>query len=84
MLGEYLGVDRCSYAEVEADEDHFTTIGTYTRGNMPDIVGRFRLSDFDARERQVLRENRVYVVNDIEAESPPGTVLSVYEMGKVR
>src|SRR5262249_47969967 len=39
MLGDYLEVDRCGYAEVEADQDHFTIIGDYTRGPVPTIVG---------------------------------------------
>jgi len=84
MLGEYLGVDRCGYAEVETDEDQFVVMGNYTRGDMPNIVGRYRISDFGERERQVLRENHPYVVNDIEAESPPGTDLSLYEYGAIR
>jgi len=84
MLGEYLGVDRCGYAEVEADNDHFVVLGNYTRGSAPSIVGRFRMSDFGDRERQVLLQNRAYVVNDIVAESPPGTDLSLYELGGIR
>jgi len=84
MLGEYLAVDRCAYAEVEADEDHFVIMGNYTRGQMASIVGRYRMSDFGDRERKVLRENRPYVVNDIVAESPPGTDLSPYELGGLR
>ncbi len=27
MLGEHMRVDRCDYADVEADEDHFVVIG---------------------------------------------------------
>jgi PAS domain S-box-containing protein len=84
MLGDHLEVDRCGYAEVDADEDHFTVIGDYARGPVPSIVGRFRMSDFGDRERQVLMGNRPYVVNDIVAESPPGTDLSLYERGAIR
>ena len=32
MLGQYTGVDRCDYAEVEADRDHFVILGDYTQG----------------------------------------------------
>ncbi len=84
MLGEYLSVDRCGYAEVDADEDHFVVTGEYNRGQTPSIVGRYRLSDFCERERNALLENRPYVVNDIVAESPPGTDLSLYELGCIR
>src|SRR5262245_55921894 len=69
MLGEYLGVDRSTYADVEADEDHFVVIGEYTRGVTASMVGRYRVSDFSERERQVLREGGLYVVDDIDVES---------------
>jgi PAS domain S-box-containing protein len=47
-------------------------------------MGRYRLSDFGDRERQVLQENHAYIVNDIEAESPPGTDLTMYRIGEIR
>jgi PAS domain S-box-containing protein len=84
MLGEYLGVDRCGYAEVERDKDHFVVLGNYTRGSAASIVGRFRMSDLGNREREVLLQNQPYVVNDIVAESPPGTDLSPYELDSIR
>lgn len=31
-LGEHLGVDRCAYADVEGDEDHFVITGDYAPG----------------------------------------------------
>src|SRR5262249_5978995 len=40
MLGEHLGVDRCSYAEVEADQDHFMVFGEYSRGATQSMRGR--------------------------------------------
>jgi len=42
------------------------------------------MSDFEERERRILRENHPYVVNDIVAESPPGADLSLYELGGIR
>ena len=35
-------------------------------------------------KEQVLQGNRPYIVNDIEAESPPGTDLSLYQRGGIR
>lgn len=52
LLGEHLEADRCAYAEVEADEDHFTITGDYTRGTTLSIVGHFAMSAFGA---EVLR-----------------------------
>ena len=84
MLGEQLGVDRCGYAEVELDQDHFVVMSDYNRGATQSIVGRYCMSDFGERERNVLRGNHPYVVNDIVAESPAGTDLSLYERGQIR
>jgi PAS domain S-box-containing protein len=84
MLGEFLGVDRCAYAEVDLDEDHFVVMGEYIRGTGPKIVGRYRMSDFGENERCILRENRPYVVNDIETEPPTGADLSLYRRAAIR
>ena len=67
MLGEHLGADRCAYAEVETDEDHFTITGDYANG-VPSIVGRFAMSDFGAEALRLSRENEPYVVTDVEAD----------------
>src|SRR5947209_11947605 len=42
------------------------------------------MSDFCERAQSGLVENHPYVVNDIEAESPPGTDVSVYLRGEIR
>jgi PAS domain S-box-containing protein len=68
MLGEQLGVDRCAYAEVEPDENHFTITGDYTRGDMLSISGRFAMSAFGAETLRLMRENQPYVVDDVEAD----------------
>jgi len=83
MLGEYLEADRCGYAEVD-QEDQFVVRGDYVRGETSSIVGRYRMSEFGENEQQILRENRPYVVNDIEAEAPAGTDLALYRRGQIR
>jgi PAS domain S-box-containing protein len=67
MLGEYTAADRCDYAEVEADHDHFVVLGDYSRNAVNTFSGRYRVSDFADVE------DHVYVVDDLEAEPPPGT-----------
>ncbi|MDQ4064188.1 MAG: PAS domain S-box protein, partial [Actinomycetota bacterium] len=67
MLGEHLGADRCAYAEVEADEDHFWITGDYTNG-VPSIVGRFAMSQFGREALRLMRTNEPYVVSDAEAD----------------
>jgi PAS domain S-box-containing protein len=84
MVAEYLDVDRCGYAEVDKQTDQFTVMGDYVRGEGSSIVGRYQMSDFGDRERQILQGDRPYIVNDIEAESSPGTDLSLYQRGGIR
>jgi PAS domain S-box-containing protein len=64
MLGEHLGVDRCAYADVEADEDHFVLTGNFTRGDTPSILGRYAMSAFGAEALRTMREDVPYVVDD--------------------
>jgi PAS domain S-box-containing protein len=84
MLGEHMGVDRCDYAEVEVDQDHFMILGDYTRGATQSMTGRHQMSDFGQRERSVLVAGHPYVVNDIEADYPPGKDISLYLRWKIR
>ena len=65
LLGEHLGADRCAYAQVEDDEDHFLLTGDYTRG-VPSIVGRFAMSQFGAEALRLNRAGEPYVVTDVE------------------
>lgn len=66
LLGEYLGADRCAYAEVEADENHFHIPGDYTRGDTHSIVGDYAMSSFGAEVLRLMRENKPYVVGDVD------------------
>ena len=84
MLGEHLGADRCAYAEVEADEDHFRITGDYTRG-VPSIVGRFAMSEFGAEALRLSRENEPYVVHDVEEDGRVGGAdLAAYRRTGIR
>lgn len=66
LLGEHLGADRCAYAEVEGDEDHFFITGDYTRGDTYSIVGRYSMASFGAEALRLMRENKPYVVDDVD------------------
>ena len=68
LLGEHLGVDRCAYAEVEADEDTFIITGNYTRGDTIAILGRFTFRAFGAEALRLMRANEAYVVADAAAD----------------
>lgn len=68
LLGEHLNVDRCAYAEVEDDEDHFVITGDYTSGDTESIVGRWAFSDFGDETLRLMHENQTYVVDNVEAD----------------
>jgi GAF domain-containing protein len=65
LLGEHLGADRCAYAEVAADEDHFYIPGDYTREGVPSIVGHFAMSQFGAEVLRLMRANKPYAVDNV-------------------
>jgi PAS domain S-box-containing protein len=84
LLGEHLRADRCAYAQVEADEDHFLLTGDYTRG-VPSIVGRFAMSQFGAEALRLSRVGEPYVVADVE-DDPRVTAddLAAYRQTMIR
>jgi len=78
-LGEFLNVDRCAYADLEADEDTMNLSGNYLRNEqVKSIVGRMRFSDFGAEVLGLMRANRPYVVNDIDTHEPPVSDRTTY------
>src|SRR5262249_21110111 len=83
-LGEYLGVDRCAYAEIEANENYLEITRHYARGEIAGVVGRFSADDLGSQALRQIRANHPYVVNDIEAEPPAGRDLSAYRQAEVR
>src|SRR5262245_5383794 len=84
MLGEYLGVDRCAYAEVETNEKYLEITSDYTRGEIPSVVGRFSVDDLGSKALRLMRANHPYVIDDIEAEPPAVRDLSAYRQAEVR
>ena len=85
LLGEYLGADRCAYAEVEADEDHFYIPGDYTRADTQSIVGRYSMADFGAEVLRLMRENKPYVVHNVNTDEQVTEVdLAAYRMTAIQ
>jgi hypothetical protein len=72
-LGEYLGADRCAYAQVEADEDHFTMSGDWASG-LPHLTGRFAMSAFGAEAVAAMRRG--------ESRTPRPTPASMTASGR--
>jgi len=69
LLGEFLDVDRCAYAEVEADQETMNLVGNYTRG-VKSIVGKLKFADFGSQVLELMRNDQPYVVYDIDSHQP--------------
>ncbi|MDQ2704975.1 MAG: ATP-binding protein, partial [Pseudomonadota bacterium] len=64
-VGEVLGVNRCAYATVEADQDSFFLSGNYTHG-VGSIVGYYTFRQFGEECLRSMRAGLPYVVSDAE------------------
>ncbi|HEX8322864.1 MAG TPA: PAS domain S-box protein [Tepidisphaeraceae bacterium] len=85
LLGEHLGVDRCAYATVEADENTFIVTGDFNRPGIPSIVGQYKLEDFGAEALRLHRLGQPYVVEDVKADPQvTHSDLGAYEQTKIR
>lgn len=83
LLGEHLGVNRCAYADVEADEDTFNLTGDYNR-DVVSIVGRYTFSQFGAECLRLMRGGQPYVVTDSESDTRTTEVREAYRQTKIR
>jgi signal transduction histidine kinase/ActR/RegA family two-component response regulator len=85
LLGEHLGVDRCAYADIEADEDTMNLTGNYNRSpSIRSIVGRMKFSDFGVEVLQLMREDWPYVVDDVDTHAPPVSDLAAYRATQIQ
>jgi PAS domain S-box-containing protein len=83
LLGEYLNVNRCAYADVEADANTFNLTGDYNRG-VPSIVGRYRFDQFGDECLRLMRAGQPYVVEDARKDPRTAAVRASYEATLIR
>jgi PAS domain S-box-containing protein len=83
LLGEYLAVNRCAYADVEADEDTFNLTGDYTNG-VPSIVGRYTFAQFGREASRLMKQGSPFVIEDTETDPRTADVMEVYRRTKIR
>jgi PAS domain S-box-containing protein len=85
ILGQHLGVDRCAYADIEADEDTMNLTGNYLRApHIKSIIGRMKFADFGDEVLQLMREDKPYVVNDIDTHTPAVGDLTAYRATQIQ
>lgn len=82
LLGKHLGVDRCTYGEMHADEDTFDIPYDYTRG-VASMTGRYKLEQF-GQAAQLYRQGKPLVVDDVETHGPLLANLASYRAASIR
>jgi PAS domain S-box-containing protein len=71
LVGEYLGVSICAYADMEPDQDHFTIRGDWSASGSPSIVGYYSLADFGRLAVSRLGAGLPLIINDNRRELAP-------------
>lgn len=71
MLGAYLRVSRCAYANVEQDGEHFSILHDYTAGRAS-AVGTYSLSLLGPRAVSILQSGQTLIIRNLDAEVLPG------------
>jgi PAS domain S-box-containing protein len=84
VLREHLQADRCAYAEVEADENHFSFAGAAMAPGVPGVAGRYPVSAFGAECLATMRAGRPFVADDALLSLPPGAEREAYERTGIR
>lgn len=81
MLGEYLGVSSCAYADMDPDEDGFTIRGDWAAPGATHILGHYRLADFGEKAVRELGAGRPLVINDNLKEIAPEEAAAFQKIG---
>src|SRR5690349_7850264 len=60
MLGEFLHVERCGYAEIDQATNQFVIKAEYIHGSVSSIIGKYDMSKFGENEKRILTEHCAY------------------------
>lgn len=83
VLREMLGADRCVWAEVEPDEEHFTFEGGDSRAGLPELTGRYAVSAFGSAAAERLKQGESFVCSDSN-DLPRGADREAYRATGIR
>ncbi|WP_246617854.1 response regulator [Rhizobium populisoli] len=81
MVGEYLSISNCAYADMDEDQDGFTIRGDWAAQGSPSIVGHYSLAAFGKLAVSNLRRGLPLVVTDNLAELAPEEAKTFQEIG---
>lgn len=68
LLGEYLGVSHCAYADVDTDSERFTIRHDWTAPGARSTAGVHSLDGFGAGVAACIRTGRTLVIRDVDRE----------------
>jgi PAS domain S-box-containing protein len=78
LLGEYLGVTRVAYADLEPDNDRFTIRHDWHVDGAISTVGVYSLDLFGSRATSNLRVGRTLLIDDVDRDLAPGDGLEMF------
>jgi PAS domain S-box-containing protein len=81
MLGEYLKVAVCAYADMDGDEDGFTIRGNWSAPGSAGILGHYSLAEFGRLAVENLSAGRPLVLNDIASQLPAHEAATFLDIG---
>ncbi len=68
LLGQYLGVTRVAYADLESDNDRFTIRHDWVTPGAVSTVGVYSLDLFGSRSRAAMRKGDTLLIHDVDRE----------------
>ncbi len=81
IVGEYLGVSNCAYADMDPDQDGFTIRGDWAAPGAMHIVGHYSLADFGEKAVRELGAGRPLIINDNLKEIAPEEAATFQRIG---
>lgn len=81
MLGEYLGVSNCAYADMDPDQDGFTIRGDWSAPGAMHTLGHYSLAAFGEKAVRELGAGRPLVINDNLNEIAPEAAAAFQSIG---
>jgi PAS domain S-box-containing protein len=81
MVGEYLGVAVCAYADMDDDQDGFSIRGDWSAPGSPSIVGHYSLAHFGKLAVKNLSAGQPLVINDNLRELAPEEAATFQSIG---
>jgi PAS domain S-box-containing protein len=81
MVGEYLSVSICAYADMDPDQDGFTIRGDWSAPGSVSIVGHYSLADFGREAVTELSAGRPLIINDNLKELAPEEAATFQKIG---